>query len=833
MAIRINIITFLMLWLQGLAQTRDSLESGYSKFYNTSLQTVSSSGRYIVLNHINYYGKNEDELFDTLTKKSVGLGKNIGYKFLDDYRLLVTGNFKTRFQNLATNDFVDVPGNYTSKIITKSKSVVLYDVKSKELLNYSSFGLKKWGAADVEVYEIDEVKGRLIYFDGNRVVLRSLSSDFIKHFDVDDDIKWIRVNGDTVYFASIEPSKVRMYSLDLKSYKMNDQLIYPDPAFEFAGLRIDYFEIREGEHFIFPLYLKSKVDQVENPELKITYSNISSKSKVLNCHLGIYNLKTRHYEFDPESKIELPVYKFLNEEGDYIMYDEGADKIENEENVTRDLKLFLDYGKSNYVFKEMSSNDGNYTWDRNTRQFLYFKNERWYSRNIDTEEVRDILNTDKDGWNKDLKKEIEKSPMSNTIVIASNSSVILSNQFDHFVFDLNSYQLKKITNGGEKETKYNFQFSKSNYSTSPWNIHIPHIDLDKELTFYLLDMKTYNSGFAKYVHKQGRTTFYNQGHYKEAIPFKGGMMFTSEFALEPLTVSKMEKNKEEIIYKALVDERQFLQSMRCRILQYTTSYGTSNAALLFPLNYDPKKKYPMVVNVYENQSRKVFGFIIPNLRARDGFNYMHYLLNGYFVLLPDLQYDQKNIKDGIISSLQSSIDTAKLLGSIDDRNIGILGISYGGYETGLALGNSAYFKTGVAGVMVSDLVSVALSNTDIMKEPNYMRVENQQFRMKESLFENWKNYLDNSPIYHLNKVNTPVLIWTGLKDSNINPNQSKSYFLGMKRLQKNAILLEYANETHTLDLQKNRLDANLKIFEWFQYYLKDKQPAKWILPLIQ
>jgi hypothetical protein len=833
MATRINIIILIILWLQSRAQTTDSLESGYSKFYNTSLLAVSSSGQYIVLNHINYYGKNEDELFDSVTKKSVGLGKNLGYKFLDDHHLMIMDNLRTRFQNLATNDFVDVPGNYTSKIITKSKSVLLYGVKSKELLNYSNKGVRKWRAVNVAVYEVDEKKERLIYFDGKRVVLRSLSSDFIKDFDIDDDIKWIRVNGDTVYFASIEPSKVRMYSLDLKSYKMTDQLICPDPAFEFAGSRINYFEIREGEHFIFPLYLKSKVDQVENSELRITYSNISSKSKVLNCHLGIYNLKNRQYEFAPEIRIELPVYKFLNEEGDFIMYDEGADRIENEENVTRDLKLFLDYGKSNYVFKAMESNDGSYTWDRNTRQFLYFKNERWYSRNIDTEEVRDILNPDKDGWNKDLKKKIEKFPMSNTIVIANNSSVVLSNQFDHFVLDLNSYKLNKITNGREKEIKYNFQFSGSNYSTSPWNIHIPHIDLNKELTFYLLDMKTYNSGFAKYMHKQGRTTFYNLGHYKEAIPFKGGMMFTSEFALEPLTVSKMEKNKEEIIYKASVDERQLLESMRCRILQYTTSYGTSNAALLFPLNYDKKMKYPMVVNVYENQSRKVFGFTVPNLRARDGFNYMHYLLNGYFVLLPDLQYDQKNIKDGIISSLQSSIDAAKLMGSIDEKNIGVLGISYGGYETGLALGNSKYFKTGVAGVMVSDLVSVALSNTDIMKEPNYMRVENQQFRMKESLFENWENYLDNSPIYHLNKVSTPVLIWTGLKDSNINPTQSKSYFLGMKRLQKHSILLEYVNETHNLDIQKNRLDANLKIFEWFQYYLKDEKPARWILPLIK
>lgn len=219
------------------------------------------------------------------------------------------------------------------------------------------------------------------------------------------------------------------------------------------------------------------------------------------------------------------------------------------------------------------------------------------------------------------------------------------------------------------------------------------------------------------------------------------------------------------------------------------------------------------------------------LTSTVGFNYLHYLLNGYIVLLPDLQYETGNVKNSMLTSLEKSIDSVKILASVDDHNIGIAGLSYGGYETGLALGNSKYFKTGVAGVMVSDLVSLALSNSEINTTPNYMRVENQQFRMNSNVFDDWKNYWEHSPIYYLKSVEAPVLIWTGLKDKNVPPSQSKMFFLGLKRLQKKAVLLEYENETHNMMNPANQLDLNVKIWQWFDYHLKNKSPAAWITPL--
>jgi dipeptidyl aminopeptidase/acylaminoacyl peptidase len=140
----------------------------------------------------------------------------------------------------------------------------------------------------------------------------------------------------------------------------------------------------------------------------------------------------------------------------------------------------------------------------------------------------------------------------------------------------------------------------------------------------------------------------------------------------------------------------------------------------------------------------------------------------------------------------------------------------------------------VAGVMVSDLVSHALSNSEMMMPmPNYMRAENQQHMMSMSMFDGWNSYLEDSPIYHMKSINAPILLWNGSNDKNVSPAQSKMFFLGMKRLQKKAVLLEYLNDSHNIVLPENQLDLDIKTWQWFDHYLKNKSPADWIAPIIK
>lgn len=829
--IRFLILGFLFIYGFYFSQNIDSLELVYQQYYETKLITVSNKGQYFILNHSNNYGKDVDVLFDVKYRKETILEKHDQYRFLGNDILLMRNRDYSRYLNLKTHKYLDISGNYAITIANNVSRVILYDNMSKEIILTSLEGNVLWKEHNISSFQLDEKLNNLIYVDNQYLGVMDIANRKSTISKLDDAITWTYKYGKNIYAANIESNKMVLYTLDLLSHQLTKQIIMSLEGFEFSTKLISNFEIREDEHFILPMYLKSKLRNKEDSELKITYSNKNGRDNYLNHHLGIYNIKNKKWEYQPNDRQHLPVYKFLNENGDFIVYDQSNDMVEEQQNVVLDLNLILDYGKETYLLPHKRIDEGNYLWDRNTEQFVYFIQKKWISYNLRTGEIIDLVPKNSTGWENPRNNGLVDAPAVNPIKIKNRSAFMLSNQFDYFILDLKTYQLFRITNGEKDFIKYELNLSKEDFPKSAWNVNYAQIDLEKEITLKKLNQVTFDSGFATYSYKNNKIYHYHQKHYREIFRYENGFFLTSHFALEPFALTKVENGKYNIVYESLKTEQTDFKGSKFQIYQYKTSYGTANAALLYPIGYDAKKKYPMIVNIYQQQTRDLLYFLPPYLKTTFGFNYMHYLMNGYIVLLPDLQYDIGNIKNSVISSLEKSIDTAKPLASIDDKNIGIIGLSYGGYETGLALTNSKYFKTGVAGVMISDLVFHAFSKSEFMSMPNYMRTENQQMRMGRNVFESWNNYLENSPIFHLPNLDVPVLIWSGLKDKNVNPAQSKMFFLGIKRLQKKAVLLEYVNETHNVLLPSNQLDLNVRIWQWFDYYLKNKPAVEWIYPI--
>ncbi|MCD9855769.1 prolyl oligopeptidase family serine peptidase [Epilithonimonas sp. JDS] len=832
MATRLFFLLFFL--IQGIchSQNLDSLNSVYRRYYETAMLAGSPGGEYVVLNHTNTYGRNDYELFDVKNNITTMLGNYDRFQFLSNDLLLMRNNENCRFLNLKTGQYQEVSGNYVVETTKQSDQVVLYNTSLKELLSVSVNGKILWRQQDVGLYQLDDNNNQLFYSTGNNLCVRNLKSHVSKTFKLNDNIQWLSSKKGIIYGATIEPLKIELYTIDMRSEQITKQLIAMPESFESAVRLTTLLEVREGDHFIFPMHLKSKVRNKENPDLRITYSNKNSNNKVLYHHLGIYNIKDEKWDYLPDMQDELPVYKFLNDKGDFAVYDQGDDTVEEQQNSIYDINLILDYGKYSYTLPNKRIEDGNYLWDRETEQFIYFDDKTWMAHNIKTGKNIELLPSHVKGLESLHNSGLVKSPVSNPIKIKGRSAIMISNQYDYFLLDLKTLQFMRVTNGEEEKIKYQLQLSKDKYPKSSLNIRLAEINLENDLLFKMFNKVSYDSGFASYSHKNNKITFYRKGHYRELLTYKNGIYLISNFALEPFRLTKFEKGKYSIVYESLKNEKKDFEGSKYQIFQYSTDLGISNAALLFPVNYNPKKKYPLIVNIYEEISHDILYFLQPYLTIMVGFNYMHYLMNGYMILLPDLQYNIGNVKNSVVTSLVKSIDTAKLFASIDEKNIGIIGLSYGGYETGLALTNSNYFKTGVAGVMISDLVSHALSQSENMAKPNYMRTENQQMRMKSNVLDDWKLYLENSPLYHLKNIEVPILLWSGLKDKNVSPAQTKAFFLGMKRQGKKAVLLEYNNEGHNVILPFGRLDLNVKIWQWFDYYLKNRTPADWIVPAI-
>ncbi len=256
-------------------------------------------------------------------------------------------------------------------------------------------------------------------------------------------------------------------------------------------------------------------------------------------------------------------------------------------------------------------------------------------------------------------------------------------------------------------------------------------------------------------------------------------------------------------------------------INYTSINGNvMNGALLYPSQYDSTKTYPMVVYIYENISKKVNDFVIPTLYSKDGFNILNYITKGYFVLLPDIEYKIGNPGSSALVSVENAVKKAVELSTIDQKRIGLIGHSFGGYETAFIATQSKLFRTAIAGAAVTDLVSFYHDISVSFSTNQLWRLESFQFRMGDSFYNLKDQYYKNSPLYHVEKLKIPLLLWTGKKDTNINANQSTYLFMAMNRLRKEGEMLLFDDEEHTLTKKQNQVFLSNSILNWFDTYLK-------------
>jgi dipeptidyl aminopeptidase/acylaminoacyl peptidase len=266
-----------------------------------------------------------------------------------------------------------------------------------------------------------------------------------------------------------------------------------------------------------------------------------------------------------------------------------------------------------------------------------------------------------------------------------------------------------------------------------------------------------------------------------------------------------------------------------RMIHYSNSIGQSlHGALFYPANYDPMQKYPLVVYPYEKQSRDLFQYENPSMLNMGGFNVTNFTTRGYFVLLPDIIHVKGDTGisalDCVVAATQKVID----MGIIDKDKIGLTGHSFGGYEANFIITQTDIFAAAVSGAGVSDMVSWYLTMGNFKSKPDMWRSETQQWRMGKSFYDDQQAYHRNSPIVHASNIETPVLLWSGKLDFQVDWHQNMEFYLALRRLGKKNIMLLYPDEGHAIFGLDNQIDITNKTQDWFDYYLKDKKAIEWI-----
>ena len=478
--------------------------------------------------------------------------------------------------------------------------------------------------------------------------------------------------------------------------------------------------------------------------------------------------------------------------------------------------LFLEnHPGENYLLS--FSPDGKY--------ICYFKNKNWWLYNIESQ-TRFCIEAPKDvEWaSSDLKYITRPHIHGMKGWSRDGASLYLEDEYDVFQFNIISKKLKRLTKGRENNMYYSFDNSNTNFigndNYNGWSL--TSIDSNNNLVILSKNNETKAQQYVLLT-KAGKIIQFDKNNSKSdelVCVNKQVYVFREQaYNLSPRLVC-INKGIKKVLYQSNSQDKLYKQG-KVELITFYNSKGIKLQGLLhYPINYEIGKKYPLIVNVYSQISNTLHNYNIPSLYNETGFNIKHFVNNDYFVLQPDVYYYEGDTGESALDCVIAATNKVEEMGIIDSKRIGLIGHSFGGYETNYIITKTNKFAVAVSGAGISDMVSWYFSNSKSLLIPELWRSELQQWRIGKSIFENKDLYLKNSPILFADKVNTPLLTWVGKKEDNLPYEQSIFFYNALRRAGKKNVLLLYPNDNHIIVNKQNQMDLSKRISNWFDYYLK-------------
>lgn len=262
--------------------------------------------------------------------------------------------------------------------------------------------------------------------------------------------------------------------------------------------------------------------------------------------------------------------------------------------------------------------------------------------------------------------------------------------------------------------------------------------------------------------------------------------------------------------------------------QWTSLEGEELEGLLFkPENFDPDKKYPMISYFYERNSQYLHQHrgLEP---YRSIINPTFYVSRGYVVFIPDITYKigypGQSAYSAVVPGVTSLIDK----GFIDRDHVGIQGHSWGGYQTAYLITQTNMFAAAESGAPVSNMISAYGGIRWWTGLSRMFQYEHTQSRLGATLWEKPFRYIENSPIFYVDKIQTPLLIMHNDKDGHVPWYQGIELYVAMRRLGKPAWMLNYVDEPHWPTTYENKRDFQIRMQQFFDHYLKEQPMPVWM-----
>jgi dipeptidyl aminopeptidase/acylaminoacyl peptidase len=258
-----------------------------------------------------------------------------------------------------------------------------------------------------------------------------------------------------------------------------------------------------------------------------------------------------------------------------------------------------------------------------------------------------------------------------------------------------------------------------------------------------------------------------------------------------------------------------------RMIEWGTVNGQkARAALLLPAGYQPGKRYPLIVYQYPgsmwSNNGNLFGF---NPFASPAENWQLLATRGYAVLMPDVLARRETYMQDIAKAVLPAVEKVIELGIADPDRLGITGQSDGGYGVLSLIVQSNRFKAAVDRMGPANLISIYTQMTD---EGVSAFMGEMVKRTGGSLWEKRDKFIDNSPIFYFDRVQTPVLIIQGTADRQVMAARSDEVFVSLRFLGKDVEYAKYVGESHGVAewSYPNQVDYLNRMIGWFDRWLK-------------
>ncbi len=404
---------------------------------------------------------------------------------------------------------------------------------------------------------------------------------------------------------------------------------------------------------------------------------------------------------------------------------------------------------------------------------------------------------------------------------------LVNDQYDIWKLALDGSSAENLTKIGRTS---NISFAQIRFP-DPDGVIQRGLDLSKPMLLNATNLKTYDSGFYQLDPGQSPRLLVMGGRdYGRPTKAKHAdrYIFTiSTFSDYPDYYTSDTTFREIRKVTDINPKKREFNWGKAELVHYKSLDGVELSGMLIkPEDFDAQKKYPMIVYIYERLSNGLHRFRLPS--AGTSINPTYYASNGYLVFMPDIAYTVGSPGQSALKCVLPAIQAVVDKGCVDEKAIGIQGHSWGGYQIAYMVTQTNRFKAAASGAPVSNMVSAYGGIRWGTGLPRQFQYERTQSRIGGTLWNAPLKFIENSPIFMADRVETPLMILHNDQDDAVPWYQGIEYYLALRRLGKECYLFNYNGELHGLRKKSTQRDYTLRMQQFFDHHLKGAPMPDWM-----